>query len=201
MPIQEQGPKELKHISLLRKALTGRHSLIMVFNGPDWGSRLSLGDGMFDSSDEAISCLKQIFSSPVLSFSWEPLSKNPAMPLDPKVAFFRALMGIDLEDDRLAVYKSAFSKLPPVHVKAGTLFRLNAEDMKQYQILYSLGLDEKGVQISGYLNVDDRSLLMRRIRIILTCYCLGQFITADNLKASGSKVSMAAKILARLRGK
>ena len=198
MPSQEQISTELKHISLLRKTLIGKQALTLDFKGVDWSGKLSLADGMIESNDETLACLTYIFSQPIFSFSWQPLASPLASPLEPKFAFYRSLWGMEIDDHRQTIYQEAFSKLPPVHVKAGTLFRLNIEDMNQYKKLYHLGLDEKGVRISEYLDVADssRALYLRRLRIVLTCYCLGQLIPVNN---QNRKMSMAAKILARLR--
>ena len=104
-----------------------------------------------------------------------------------------------MDEHRLTSYRESFSKLPPVRLKAGALFRLDAEDMNQYKMLYYMGLAEKGVRISDYLNSDDPALLLRRTRVVLTCYCLGQLIPVTNIKEPTTKMSMAARILARLR--
>ena len=159
-----------------------------------------MSDGMIESNDGTISCLTNIFSLPVFRFSWQTSSSPPSSPLEPKLAFYRALMGIRLDECHLVNYQTVFSKLPPIHVKAGSLFRLNMEDMKHYKILYHMGLAEQGVRISEYLNVHDHSILLRRIRIVLTCYCLGQFIPVKSIKET-TKMSMASRILARLRKK
>lgn len=201
MPSHEQVSTELKHISLLRKLLTGGHSVRINFDGGEWRSQLKLANGVLESTEEAVPCLANIFSYPVFRFSWENSPTPLSDGLDPKLAFYRALVGLRLDDNYLQNYQQVFSKLPPVHVKAGTLFRLNMEDMKHYKILYQLGLGEHGVRISDYLNVQDRNLLLRRVRIVLTCYCLGQFLPAAAIEAEAntSKKSMARRILARLR--
>jgi hypothetical protein len=200
MPTQEQASTELKHISLLRKALIGKVGLAIDFEGWDWRGRIVLFDGMIDANDDAMSCLTNIFSKPVFKFSWQPVLSPVAHPLEPKLAFYRALTGMRLDEKHLLNYKSVFSKLPPVRVKAGTLFRLNMEDMKHYKMLYHIGLAEQGAQISEYLNVSDNALLLRRVRIVLTCYCLGQFVPVANApKKETSKMSMASRILSRLR--
>jgi len=200
MPTQEQASTELKHISLLRKALIGKVGLAIDFEGWDWRGRIVLFDGMIDASDDAMSCLTNIISKPVFKFSWESVLSPISQPLEPKLAFYRALTGMRLDEKHLHNYQSVFSKLPPVRVKAGTLFRLNMEDMKHYKMLYHIGLSEQGVQLSEYLDVDDHALLLRRVRIVLTCYCLGQFVpVATAAKKETVKMSVAGRILARLR--
>jgi len=74
------------------------------------------------------------------------------------------------------------------------------EDMKHYKMLYHIGLSEQGAQISEYLKVNDNALLLRRVRIVLTCYCLGQFVpVASVAKKETAKMSVASRILSRLR--
>ncbi|MES0370920.1 MAG: hypothetical protein ABUK11_01455 [Mariprofundaceae bacterium] len=202
MPSQKQISTGLKHINLLRKALVGKHAITIDFEGMEWSGQVSLSEGMFDSNDRTIPCLTNAFSLPVFRYSWQAPSQTSSLPftelLEPKLAFYRALMGIDLDEQRLINYQIAFSKLPPVHIKAGALFRLNMEDMKHYKILYHMGLTEKGADMSEYLNVLSHPLLLRRIRIVLTCYCLGQLIPVNNIKET-TKMSMAKRILTRIR--
>jgi len=201
MPVQEQKSTELKHISLLRKVLIGNHSVSIHFDGGQWRGMLKFSNGMLELNEETVQCLTNIFCFPVFKFRWE---NSPALlsdMLDPKLAFHRALAGFRLDQNYMDNYKIVFSRLPSVHVKAGTLFRLNMEDMKHYKILYQLGLSEQGVSISEYLNVQDPSILLRRIRIVLTCYCLGQFVPVNDAirQVSASRQGIAGKILARLR--
>jgi len=201
MPVQEQKSTELKHISLLRKVLVGNHSVQIHFDGGQWRGMLKISDGMLEMNEETVQCLTNIFSFPVFRFGWENSPAKVSDTLDPKLAFYRALAGLRLDQNYMENYKAVFSTLPPVHVKAGTLFRLNMEDMKHYKILYQLGLSEQGVRISEYLNVQDPSVLLRRIRIVLTCYCLGQFVPVNDSarQASGSRQGIAGRILSRLR--
>ena len=198
MQSQIQASNEMKHISLLRKALTDKDGMAIDFEGEGWRGRLILSGGMIESDDSTISCLTNIFSKPVSQFSWKAYPLPLKNPVDPKLALYNSLVDVQFSESQLRNYKNVFANLPSVNVKAGNLFGQDKEDMVHYKTLYCLGLSERGVCVSDYLNLQDAYILLRRIRIVLTCYCLGQFIAANSVKQS-TKVSMTSRILARLR--
>ena len=200
MPIQEQASHELKHIDLLRKLLESDQCWEVRFEGKDWKSMLRVEHGMLEG-EEAVVALKQAIERPVLRFRWNQVKPKIVMPMEGKLVFARALTGLNLHHVRIAVFRQCFSKLPPVRLKAAMVFRLDLKDFHEYQVLYQMGLSERGANLGTYLDIKDSDMLLRRLRIVIACYCLGYFIPV--VQKTSHKVSrpvgFAARILARLR--
>lgn len=198
MPIQEQGELELKHIGFLRKAVTGNQPLLIRFEGPGWSGALHVADGAFERGEESITTLRKVLTMPVTRFSWDAASPL-ANPESARIIFQHAVAGMKIESQRLLAYKDTLSRLPPVQVRAGTIFRFGLDEVKEFQILYQMSL-RGGVSVADYLQlVTDFTVLHRRISVVLITYCLGDLLPATPRKSTNQRQVMASKILARLR--
>ncbi len=201
MPKQEQASHELKHLDLLRKLLASGQCWEINFEGKDWNAHLRIEHGMLEGEGEAVALLRQVIEKPVLRFRWNPSKPKIVVPMEAKMVFTRALAGLHLHHVRAAVFRQCFSKLPPVRLKAAIIFRLNPKDFHEYQVLYQMGLAERGANLGSYLDITDADMMLRKLRIVITCYCLGYFLpVAQRSVARVSRpVGFASRILARLR--
>ena len=201
MPTQEQASHELKHLDLLRKLLASGQCWEASFEGKDWKAGLRIEHGMLEGEGEAAALMRKVIEKPVLRFRWNPSKAKIVAPMEAKMVFTRSLAGLHLHHVRAAVFRQCFSKLPPVRLKAAMVFRLNLKDFHEYQVLYQMGLSERGANLDAYLDIKDADMLLRRLRIVIACYCLGYFLPVtqrETVKVSRT-AGFAARIMARLR--
>jgi len=201
MPAQDQGNFDIKHLDLLRKLLTSQDAYIINLQGDNWAAKLTIQRGSFDQDDTCISTLKHAMEKPITHFSWDRTSTSITMPLDAQTALRRAVADFSLDKVRPVYLQTILSRLPPVRLKPTIIFRLNAEDFRQYQLLYQMGLADNGASIREFLNVPDRELLIQRLKIIIVCYCLSLFQSVEAKKKEVVKeMTVAERIMQRLRG-
>lgn len=210
MPTLEQGSHELKHLDQLRKLIATGKPFSIRFDGADWQGSVRFQNGMIDGTEASLLAIRNAVEHPVNIVAWEPAVTDLEMPVDPKIAFPRALTGLHLGKMRIILLKNTFSKLPAVRLKAAIVFRLNMEDFREYQALYKMGLAKEGIRMQEFLSVDDEVVLARRLKIIVACYCLGLFIPVQQVNTSTQqaaavaasqlqKAGLAARIMGRLR--
>lgn len=198
MYIQNQADNELKHIGLLRKAIANKHPVHICFEGPEWEGSLQVCNGMINHSEEDLMALRKAVAKPVTHFCWESggVLNRPDLACS---VMRRALAEEQLDSGRLWLYQQVFSKMPPVQIRAGSLFSFSlGSEVKEFQKLYLRSLKE-GVRVADYLNsATNPMILNQRIEVVMISYCAGDLVL-PRAKPVDQRQVMASKILSRLQ--
>jgi len=205
MPYESQSANDLKHINFLRKALRENSRISISFSGAaGWKGTLALENGNFDAEQGMLALIRRIFETDVVGFEWEPLTQPLEGSVEASLSLARALNNWHPDAERIRIYRYNFSKLPPVRLKAAMLFRMLPDDRPLYSQLYQESLRAEGVRLAEFLGESEPGVLLKKIRIVLVCYCLGTLIPIEPPKpmepvVRENKMEVARRILTKLR--
>ena len=212
----EQGELSLKHMTLLRRAITEQRSGAASFEGRDWACALPFERGALLGSD-ASERLCKVLQEPVLGFEWDDTYRNPDGNMSqtlPRSAIPESVAALNLPMDRLMIYRKMFAKLPDVRVRYLLGFRFYPEYQRLFQSLYHMSLATGKVCLDDYFASAANFIeLRKRMNIIIAAYCMGgllsavknnaTFATASRVAASipgAAKLNVVSRVLTRLRG-
>lgn|GEM_PF-2808013 len=196
-----QNRDELKHLSLLRKALHSGAPMAIAFEGLDWQGTLHLAHGSIEGELGHLATLRCALTQPVLAFAWQPCAAPLHRPLDSAIAINRAMADWSVEGEPLQRLRRNLSQLPPIRLKAMAVFRLPLELRAKATRLYHLAMQPCGVVPLDYLAVADLAQQALRARILLFCWLTGALVPAahpEQTTTIGSRADFARRIQARL---
>jgi len=193
-----QNIKDIKHLILLRRAVLRKKSVEIYSREPSM--RLTVSEGLFHGGD-CVDTVRTMIEKPVPHFDWEELERKAWFILqNPSEIFSKAIGHMTPNNARMITYVRTFSKLPRVRMRSNATFHTDNIMQVEYQRLYRLSLTDQGASVGDYL-ADSEGLeqLRRRIGIVIACYCLGDFTSAEYSGSKSKKAGVVRRIMARLR--
>ncbi|MDQ6991063.1 MAG: hypothetical protein Q9M11_04960 [Mariprofundaceae bacterium] len=203
-----QSERGLKHISFLRRVFLKKMSgQLQVQFADGKKQQLCFHQGNFiGNSREITPVLKKFLATAVLKFRWKeekPDVENEKISgwIAPWIALADALRGLEIDNDRLIVYRLTFSNLPPMVLKNCPVHRFDFEDEDSYRLLYQLSLGAASFEPKTFFaGQTAKEALNKRVRTVLLVFLLG-FLRPISKKEKNKKNSVVARILKRFKAK